>query len=692
MHSQEDYAERLREAAAAHEGVAARLQDSTAFPGRWEPLRRAHLRRAEDFLARAEHPQPEQEHDAAALASARPEELIARAVSAAQQLPSPEAGVSRPPLDLRIGIVCDRFLFDTFSGLAQLTPITPANWEEHLGKVDLLLVAATWRGHDGRAWDVTAPEAPRNRRMLTEQIIPAFQDRGIPTLFYGKEDPPDYLEFLDVARACEHIATTAEEMLPRYAEDCPQAQSIAVLPFAVNPMLHTPIGSRRPRGAGQDGVPSPVPPQDLIFFAGSWMGRKYPLRAQYARWILDGILRAGRPLAFIDRYWGAKNPVTGLPTPNQLVPFDYWPYRTPSMGHEELMELQRIVDVAVNFNSVADSLTMFANRVLELQASGTMVLSTYSRGVNTRYPQVHVARSAEDVAERLEHLPLRELRGIQSAGIRQVFLHHHGADLLAGTARRAGIEVELPAERVVAVAEEVTAELAAAMTAQQLPDGAQVALATWATLRQHDADILLPVSPGHSYPPHYAADHVAAFRYQSATATAKVAGAPDDVDGLVHRHAQGSGRVEGFDFALTAWWRPAFGTDGRTTRETLQERAEQQRFYVLPHPELWTPPAKESSAEETQPFRDRQQTRAKKAAPWMKNALRTFKRSAAGRAAGAVYRRTLKPAETGLQEELETVAADITVIDRLYEQHRIVEAESAAETARRQLSARRYSS
>lgn len=356
------------------------------------------------------------------------------------------------------------------------------------------------------------------------------------------------------------------------------------------------------------------------------------------------------------------------------------------------MELQRIVDVAVNFNSVTGSLTMFANRVLELQASGTMVLSTYSRGVDTRYPQVHVARSAEDVAERLEHLSLGELRGIQSAGIRQVFLHHHGADLLAGAARRAGIEVEVPSERVVAVTDEITAELTAEMTAQQLPEGSELTLVTWEELVQHDADILLPVSPGHSYPAHYAADHVAAFRYQSATATAKITGTPDDVDGLVHRHAQGCGRVEGFDLALTAWWRPAFDADGGITRETLQERAEQQRFYVLPHPELWTPPAKEPSIEETLPSGVRQQARGKRAATRARNALRTFKRSAAGRAVGAVYRRTLKPADTGLQEELEAVAADIALIDQLYEQLRIAEAESAAEAARRQLSARRYSS
>ncbi len=701
MHSSEDYPARLREAAAAHRAVAEGLAGAS-FPERWEPLRSAHLRRAEDLLARAEDPRPEAEHSVAALAAARPQQLIDDALAAARDLPAPEAGVSRPALDLRIGIVCDRFLFDTFSGLAELIPITPANWEEHLGSVDLLLVAATWRGHDGAAWDVTAPEAPGNRRLLTGRIIPACRERGIPTVFYGKEDPPDYQEFLDVARACEHILTTAEEMLPRYAEDCPGASSIAVMPFAVNPLLHTPVGSRRPRPgtAGEESLEerpaSPVAPQDLIFFAGSWMGRKYPQRAQYARWILDGILRSGRPFVFVDRWWGARNPVTGLPTPNQLVPFEYWPHRAPSMGHEDLMQLQRVTDVAVNFNSVTDSMTMFANRVLELQASGTMVISTASRGVEAGWPQVHVARSPGDVAARLEGLGLEELRAVQSAGIRQVFLERHGADLLAETARRTGLEVGIPAERVVAVADQVTGELAAAMEAQRLPGRRGVTLTTWERLGEQEADVLLPVAPGRSYPARYAADHLAAFRYQSATATAALEGPPEAVDSLVHRHRHGAEGIPGFDLAQTAWWRPQAADGEPLTAESLRGRAAGQRFYLLPCDAEWklsAASAGEAPASGAGPGEpsggQRLRSQAARTLRSVRQTLGSFKKSLPGRAAAAVYRRTLKPRGTGLREELEAVTADVALVDRLYGQHRVTEVEAAAEAARRSAAGRR---
>ncbi len=706
MHSQdhaaETYCQRLSEAAEAHRAAAAQLRETTRFPERWQPLRQAHERRAADLAARAEDPRPEQEHSTAALAAARPQSLIAQALSAAEELPSPEDGISRPALDLRIGIICDRFLYDTFTGLAPLTPITGSNWREHLGELDLLLVAATWRGHDGHSWDVTAEEAPARRRMLIEEILPAYRDHGVPTLFYGKEDPPDYQEFLDVAQACEHIATTAEEMLPRYAQDCPQARSISVLPFAVNPQLHTPLGSRRPRpGHGEDvGRPAhPTAPQDLIFFAGSWMGRKYPQRARYARWILDGVLSAGRPFALVDRWWGAKNPVTRLPTPNQLVPFEYWPHRTESMGHDELMQLQRITDVAVNFNSVTDSMTMFANRVLELQASGTMVLSTYSRGVETRYPQVHTARSAEDVRQRLEDLDLEELRAVQSTGIREVFLHHHGADLLAGAARRTGVEVSVPTERVIAVTEEITEELRTAMEAQELPDAAQLTLTTWAQLDPSAADILLPVSPEHRYPTHYAADHLAAFRYQSAAVTAAVPGSAEETDHLVHRHIRGASEVSGLELGLTAWWiadreDSAAPSPQELRPQELTARLERERIYLLPHGQSWQPPAREpfegeGKADATAGARP---SATQQLASRVRRSLQSFKQSRAGHAAAAVYRRTLKPSEQGLRVELEQVTEDIGVIDALYEQLEIPQREAAAEAARRQLAERRYSS
>ncbi|WP_261623042.1 glycosyltransferase [Nesterenkonia marinintestina] len=545
-----------RDAAASHRAAAQQLRASTRRPVHWAGAAEAHDRRA----AHLESGGPPEAPTAAVCARAE----LAGMTAAAAALPPGEPGVSRPRLDLRIGIICDRFLFDTFARLAHMVPLTPENWRDHLDGVDLLLVAATWRGHDGHSWDATAEDAAARRRLLHEDLIPAYRDAGVPTVYYGKEDPPDYRRFLQTAGACEHILTTAAEVVEDYRRDCPEARSVSVLPFAVDPQLHSPLGSR----------PAASP---AVLFAGSWMGRKYPLRAEYARRILDGVLAADRPTVLVDRYYDAERP-----TPNQLVPYRYWAHRTPAVDHTELMALQRVVDVAVNLNSVPDSQTMFANRALELQASGTAVLSTYSQGLNSYFPQVHIANSAEDLAAELRRLdedPER-LRRIQSDGIRQVFLEHHGADLLARAAGVAGVEVALPAERVLAVAEDVTEELAADMAAQT---HRETTLITWARLAAEGApsgEILMPVSPERRYLPDYAADHVAAFRYQSSPISVKLDGDAAATDRVALRHRQG---LEGLDLTLTAFWRPAALRGERPSPEALHSEAMDRRVFVGDH-------------------------------------------------------------------------------------------------------------
>ncbi|GAA1121279.1 glycosyltransferase [Nesterenkonia jeotgali] len=595
-------------AAQAHELAAQELSSSAHHDQLWGPLERAHRERAADLRGRAEagvepgaeHPSegsvPSEAGDAspsaplaAPLAARSVQDALAGARAAAAQLPATEPGISRPTLDLRIGIICDRFLFDTYSGAAHLIPITPQNWQDHLHEVDLLLVAATWRGHDGVAWDNTAAEAPERRRLLTHTIIPAYREAGAPPVYYGKEDPPDYRQFLDVARACDHIFTTAAEVLEDYRRDCPEAKSVEVLPFGVNPLLHSPIGSRS----------APAEARELIFFAGSWMGRKYQKRARYAEWILDGVLDAGKPLAIVDRWWeevtaqlDAEQP---LLSPNHLIPVKYWPYRVPAMDHHELMDLQRVVDIAVNLNSVIASQTMFANRALELQAAGTLVLSSYNQGLNSYHPQVRIANSAADVEETLRGLDLEELRRSQGDGVREVFLGHHVSDLLTRVARTAGKDVAPQQELVVAVAETLTAELAQDMAAQRrtgLAAAGQgsdsggfspVELLSWEQLGARAADplarpidVLLPLSPARRYGPDYAADHVAAFRYQSATITAKLHGSATETDPQAHQHQRGFE-----DLDLTAWWRPE--PAALVTPAVLAASGQDARVYAIDH-------------------------------------------------------------------------------------------------------------
>ncbi|OSM42507.1 glycosyltransferase [Nesterenkonia sp. PF2B19] len=273
-----------------------------------------------------------------------------------------------------------------------------------------------------------------------------------------------------------------------------------------------------------------------------------------------------------------RNSELFLGDPRYSFPTGYTPYIAPARDREDLMLLQRGTDIAVNLNSVVASQTMFANRVLELQATGTMVISSYNQGVNSYYPQVHIANSTHDVSATLEALTLEELRRIQGDGIRKVFSDDHGVNRLAAICRVAGVPEPQDHDVVLAVAENPTPQLARDL--QQQTHSA-VELVSWEQLpqRQGDYDILLPVSAERRYAPTYVADHAASFAYSSAAGSHKLTGRAEQADELAHRHHHGTAALP--DLSLSSWWRP--GPEQTASPEALRRHAESADVYAIDH-------------------------------------------------------------------------------------------------------------
>ena len=464
-------------------------------------------------------------------------------------LPAGELGPAYAPSSTRVGIIADRFYIQSLDGLADLVPVTLENHEELLPTLDVLLIVSTWRGHNDVAWRGLATEGSQRRRRLIEELIPAFRKAGIPVVFHSKEDPPNYSVFVPIAAHCDIILTSAEETIPRYMVDCPDASHYGVLPFGVNPLHHSPIGSR-----GNT--------TDLIFFAGSWMAEKYPSRNRHGAWILDGVIAAGRRLALIDR--NSNNPDERFAWPRRFVPFT-----TPAREHAELMRLQRLTDIAVNLNSVSGSQTMFANRALELQASGTMVLSTYSMGLNSHYPHVTLANSALDTRATLEHLSFEQMRCAQADGIRQVFTDDHAVHRLDTILRAAGLPTPDRTLRTIAIAEEPSERLRDEMARQNAGPVPLISTEEYRNLRPV-ADIVLPVGNGFHYGTDYVGDHQAAFTYADAHVVSKDTGDLRSADDVSHRYLDTLGALE-----ASAWW-----TRGATTPQDFADTAG-KRIYGL---------------------------------------------------------------------------------------------------------------
>jgi glycosyltransferase involved in cell wall biosynthesis len=408
-----------------------------------------------------------------------------------ESIPESMGSRSLSPHRVHVAIIADEFLYKSFDSTAQLTYVTPDNYQEVAGEAGLLLIASTWRGLGGEWRGLATPES-KKRRFLLDEVVPYFKSKGIPIAFYSKEDPPNYSQFLGIAQAANHVFTCAAESVADYSRDCPESASIRVLSFGVNPHHHSPVYSRRHR------LPD-------VLFAGSWHTQRYPARRSAARSIFDGVIQSSRNLVIIDRNWSLENS-------RYFFPEEYLENVVPSVDHDLLLKLQRISDFNINLNSVISSSSMYANRVVELQAMGSMVLSNYNVGVNNRFPNVLTAQTSEDVRATVDGLSKQELYEIQMEGLRRAYSDHLAHDRMGEILEAAGVTGPTATTRVCAVLDSPSAALEQSARQQTLKD---VEFVTHQDLRtkHRQFDVAVPMSDRFQYAPTYLEDLVNAFKY-----------------------------------------------------------------------------------------------------------------------------------------------------------------------------------
>lgn len=310
---------------------------------------------------------------------------------------------------VRIGIIADRFLFESLRVAADFVPLTPENLDEEIPTLDLLLVVSAWKGLNDE-WSGFAGENSKARQLFNSKVAPLARSLDIPIVFYSKEDPPNFEKFLGLAKEADFIFTSAEEMVPKYREAVGEVIPVEALRFAVNFESANPVGSERFDG------------NDVVF-AGSWLAHKYPSRATSAKKIFKGLQNSNLSLSIFDRNadLDQNDYVNDLSRYN--YPDDFLPNLRRPISHEDVHNIQRLLQYGVNLNSVTASSTMFANRVVELLATGTTVLSNYSNGVNSLYPYVAIVDSEIDAQQFVDNLSTEFLRYGRASGIRDVFLN-----------------------------------------------------------------------------------------------------------------------------------------------------------------------------------------------------------------------------------------------------------------------------
>lgn len=301
---------------------------------------------------------------------------------------------------LKVAVILDDFSARAWGPEWDCTFITPTDWQDQLEsiKFDLLFVESAWAGNN-KAWQyhLTGTSAPRPALV---DMVAAFKSRKIPAVFWNKEDPPHFNDFLDCARLFDFVLTSDERKIEDYKRELGH-DNVATLSFAAQPAFHNPV--RPLRQERRD-----------VAFAGMYFAHKFPERREQMEIVLGGAMDISHKLPhgidIFSRQHGGDE--------KYQFPAPYDQYVVGSLEYERMLSAYKYYDVFLNVNSVVDSPSMCARRIFEITASGSAVVSAPSAAISNFFDPSEVLEvsSREDASNAIRSI-------VQSPELRDRMVH-----------------------------------------------------------------------------------------------------------------------------------------------------------------------------------------------------------------------------------------------------------------------------
>lgn len=327
----------------------------------------------------------------------------------------------------RVATILDDFSAQAWGYEWDCVAVIPNTWKLELAAnpVDMLFVESAWAGNN-KAWayHLTGSSAPRPAII---ELVAWCKSQGIPTVFWNKEDPPHYEDFLDTARLFDTVLTSDSTKIEQYRNDLGH-ERIHALSFAAQPAVHNPV---RPQHGFQA--------RDVAF-AGMYFAHKYPERREQMEMLLGGTLDVSRKmehgLEIFSRQLGGDA--------NYQFPAPYDQHVVGSLPYEKMLTAYKAYKVFLNVNSVVDSPSMCARRIFEITASGTPVVTAPSRAISEFFNKSEVVEvsTREETASMVRALVRsKELRDrTVHLGQRNIWQNHTYAHRAEQVLNAAGIE------------------------------------------------------------------------------------------------------------------------------------------------------------------------------------------------------------------------------------------------------------
>ncbi|WAP52877.1 hypothetical protein OL239_06920 [Arthrobacter sp. ATA002] len=342
-------------------------------------------------------------------------------------LPGRNAGPLRALRQLHAGVICDEFTGQLLENSLRTTAVTPGSWQQQLEteQWDALIVESAWLGNAG-AWEISDYYTDQKGYENLAALVAACRSRGVPTVFWNKEDPIHYRRFRRVAGLFDHVLTTDHGSLPHYQEN-PRAKGLthSSLTFFADPALHNPL-------------PGSAAPETAVAYAGTYYGSRFPERSRQMLRLFAASQPYG-PIIF-DRH-------SSDPDARKAYPDELRGLIRGGLTYTETLDAYKAFPVHLNFNSAPWSETMFSRRVVEIAASGTAVYSADGQGIRSALGDVFPVSAEEEVYRAQVSRWMTDEAARKTAAwaqLRTVYRAHLSGHALAVLFRTIGIPAAAP--------------------------------------------------------------------------------------------------------------------------------------------------------------------------------------------------------------------------------------------------------
>ena len=313
----------------------------------------------------------------------------------------PEADSSATFPEMTVLMIADEFTLKAFAHEWRVVTATPEDWKQVIddSQPQFLFVESAWEGNSGSwKYHLVGQSAPLQ---AIRDLTAYCREQGIPTLFWNKEDPPHFEDFLDTAALFDHVFTTDGDMIPEYVSRLGHNR-VHLLPFAAQPAIHNP---KRVRGVERD---------RSVVFGGMYFRDKYPERRKQ----LDILLPAAEKLG-LDIYSRNSGDEERYRFPERFAASV-----RPGIPYPQMISAYHGYKVVINVNSVVGSSSMCARRVFEATACGAAVVTMPTAAItrffdvdlltliddeSTAYDRMRVLVRSDELRERRVHRAQRRI-------------------------------------------------------------------------------------------------------------------------------------------------------------------------------------------------------------------------------------------------------------------------------------------